>query len=133
VIVLAGCLLVSLIGGGCALRETEYVYGEAVVETVDIAILESFPVQIRAVLRGTVSDACTEMDSITAQREGDTFTLVVRTRRPVDALCAQVLTPYEATKGLDVLGLPAGIYTVVAGDATASFELAVDNLPQDEP
>jgi len=132
-IVFSGWVLVLLISGGCALRETEYTYGEAVIETIEIAILESFPVQIRAVLRGTVPDACTEIDSIAEQREGNTFTLVVRTRRPAEALCAQVLTPYETTTGLDVLGLPAGIYTVVAGEASASFELAVDNSLQDEP
>ena len=132
-IVLAGCLLVLLIGGGCTFCEAEYVYGDAVVETIEIAILESFPVQIRAVLRGDVPDACTAIDSIVVQREGSTFTLVVRTRRPADAICAQVLTPYETTTGLDVLGLPAGIYTVVAGEASASFELVVDNSPQSVP
>ena len=132
-IVLVGWLLVLLINGGCVVREPEYVYGSAVVETIEIAILESFPVQIRAVLRGTVPDACTEIDSIAKQREGSTFTLVVRTRRPAEAVCAQVLSPYETTTGLDVLGLQAGTYTVVAGNASASFELVVDNTPQDVP
>ncbi len=135
-VVLAGVLLMlSIAVGGCRVRdrETEYVSGEAVVETIEIAILESFPVQVRAVLRGSLPDACTKIESVAQQLGGNTFTLVVRTQRPADVACAQVITPYETTTGLDVLGLPAGTYAVVAGEARAGFELLVDNTPQSEP
>ncbi len=126
-------LLLVWIAAGCSPRGTEYTYGEAVVDAIDILILESFPVQIRAVLRGFVPDPCTEVVSVTAEFEGNVFTLSVGTRRPTDAICIQVLTSYEVMASLDVLGLPAGTYTVVAGEASATFELAVDNTPQDGP
>ena len=52
--VVVAALLGLGILAGCAPRGTEYVYGVAPVDAIDILILESFPVQIRAVLRGTV-------------------------------------------------------------------------------
>ena len=125
-------LLVS-IGAGCGPRGIGYEYGEAVVDAIEILILESFPVQVRAVLRGTVPDPCTEVAAVEVDFAGNVFTLTVGTRRPTNEICAQVLTPYEVMTSLDVLGLPAGTYTVVAGEASASFEFAVDNSPRGAP
>ena len=104
--------------------------GEATVESIEIAILESFPVRVHAVLRGSVPDACTEIDTIEPQRDGNRLLSAVRTRRPVDEVCAQVITPFEATVELAVLRLPAGPYTAAAGEAVAGFELAADRVLQ---
>jgi hypothetical protein len=123
-------VLAAAAAGGCDLGGPAVVIGEATVDEIAIAILESFPVQVLAVLRGSVPDACTEVGPIVQHREGNRYTLIVRTRRPADAFCVQVIVPFEAAVPLDVLGLPAGTYTVTAGEAEAGFELAVDNVPQ---
>ncbi len=125
-------LIAAIAAGGCGPRDDSAVTGEAVVEVIDLAILESFPVRVLAVLQGVVPDACTEVDAIEHRRDGTTFTLIVHTRRAADVACVQVITPFEATAELDVLGLPAGTYTIVAGEAEASFELLVENSPQEE-
>jgi hypothetical protein len=102
--------------------------GTALVEGVDVLILESFPVQAQAVVRGSLPDACTTLVPATITRQGNTFSLVLATTRPAEAACAQVLTPFEHTLPLDVAGLPRGIYTVDANGVQATFELAVDNV-----
>jgi len=107
----------------------EYTYGQnATVESLNILILESFPVQVEVQVSGYLPDGCTELDEITAEREGQEFIITVRTRRPTgDIACTQALVPFEETVVLDVEGLEAGTYTVIAQEQEAAFTLEVDN------
>jgi hypothetical protein len=97
------------------------------VDSVQIRILESFPVQVQAVAKGNLPDSCTTIDQAKQTREGNTFKITLTTKRPADAMCAQVLTPFEHTIALDVSGLPKGKYEVIVNNANASFELKADN------
>lgn len=115
------------------------VRGEAIVDAIDILILESFPVQVQVLARGYLPDGCTQIDTVSqidgvGQEPGDqAFTVTITTIRPADAICTQALVPFEETFSLDVYGLPAGTYTVDVNGVTGTFELAVDNAPQAEP
>jgi hypothetical protein len=105
----------------------------AVVKSIDILLLESFPLQVHAVIRGDLPDAgCTTIASVEQVREGNTFNLTLVTTTDLLALCAQALTPFEEVVPLDVYGLPAGIYTVQAGGVQTTFEFTVDNIPPTE-
>jgi len=55
--------------------------------------------------------------------QNHTFILTITTRRPLEEVCAQTVTPFQLTTQLAVEGLPAGVYTVIANGVTASFEL----------
>lgn len=104
------------------------------VESVELRILESFPVQVHAVVRGTLADGCTEIDEIEQSRdvENRSFEVRITTARDPDKVCTQALVPFEETIPLDVRDLPAGSYTVDVNGVQASFELQVDNtLPQE--
>jgi hypothetical protein len=106
----------------------------AVVKSIDIRLLESFPLQVHAVIRGDLPDAgCTTIASVEQVRQGNTFTLTLVTTTDPLAVCAQALTPFEEVVPLEVHGLPAGIYTVEAGGVTETFELTVDNILPTEP
>jgi inhibitor of cysteine peptidase len=100
---------------------------EARVTGVSVQILESFPVQARAVVQGELSDGCTTIDSIEQSRQGNEFRVRLMTTRPADAFCTQVLVPFEETIPLQVRGLSAGEYRVVANGLVATFRLEVDN------
>ncbi|RZN42917.1 MAG: hypothetical protein EF813_00940 [Methanosarcinales archaeon] len=97
------------------------------VNTVEIMLLESFPVRINVVARGEHSDSCTKVNKITTRREENTFVVTINTARPADAMCAQVITPYEEVVTLDVVGLKAGVYTVKVNGIQDTFELQIDN------
>src|SRR5690606_272202 len=43
---------------------TEPERGQAIVNSIDILMMESFPVQVRVVARGDLPDSCTEIDEI---------------------------------------------------------------------
>ena len=106
---------------------------QAIVESIDIRILESFPVQVNAVVRGQLPDACSLIDKAQPTREGNTFRIALSIARRPDARCAPALTPFEHTLALEVAGLTAGTYLVTAGGVSSSFTLNVDNILQETP
>jgi len=98
------------------------------VDSIDILTRESFPVQMSAIVKGNLPDPCTTITSASSKRDGNTFKIDIVTARPTDAVCIQMLSPFEQSVALDVAGLKAGTYTVVAGEVSKTFELAVDNV-----
>jgi inhibitor of cysteine peptidase len=111
----------------------EFQYGQAIINSVDLLTLESFPVQIHAVVRGDLPDGCTEIDEITSERQGNTFVVTITTRRPLDVACTLALVPFEEPIPLEVNGLTAGDYTVNVNGVTNTFNLPVDNILPTEP
>lgn len=107
--------------------------GQAIVNSIDVLILESFPVQVNVVARGDLPDSCTQIDEVISQRTEDTFRAAITTLRQPDGACTQALVPFEETFSLDVEGLPAGTYNVSVNGVTGTFTLAVDNGPIEEP
>ncbi len=105
----------------------------AQVDEVDVLVLESFPVQIEVVIRGTLPDGCTTIDRVEQVFDPDenTFWIDLSTVRRSDEVCTQALVPFEETVSLDVYGLAAGAYTVVVNDVRDTFTLEVDNLSSD--
>ncbi len=103
--------------------------GEQVyVDSMDIFIQESFPVQISVQVYGNLPDGCTSIENTAAVFDGkDTFTVHIYTTRPTDMMCTQALVPFEENIPLDVEGLPAGNYTVIVYDLESTFTLDVEN------
>jgi inhibitor of cysteine peptidase len=99
----------------------------AQIEKIEIAILESFPVQVQVRIYGILADSCTEQGDITQQREGNDFLIQVLTRRPAQLDCATVISLFEEVVALDVYGLPAGSYTVDVNGVRGTFILDMDN------
>ncbi len=100
----------------------------ALVESVSIAVLESFPVQVQVTASGSLRNGCEEIYDVLASRSEDVYTVTMNAAAPKDAVCTQVLRPFEETFALDVAGLPAGTYTVNVNGVTETFVLEVDNV-----
>ncbi len=105
--------------------------GFASVDTLDVRILESFPVQVTVSVQGNLADPCVTLGSVTSaySAQSKTFTLALPIFRPADTtiMCAAVLVPYNRTVPLNVQNLSAGTYTVIAGDIKKTFTLDTDN------
>lgn len=132
-ILLAGILLSAcqpIVPTGVPPVDGEYTYGQgATVESLEILLLESFPLQAQAIVSGYTPDGCTEIDEITVERDQQEFVIDVIIHRPAsDVSCTQALVPFEETVDLDIAGLEAGTYTVIAQDQEATFTLEVDNV-----
>ncbi|MCE7986909.1 MAG: hypothetical protein DYG89_37525 [Caldilinea sp. CFX5] len=101
----------------------------ATVASVVVSTTAVFPVQINALVRGSLPTACMEIAKIQQRQAGDQIWLTIATRSRLDRrLCAAELTPFAETVALDLTGLAAGQYTVVVQGVQASFTLTADNL-----
>jgi len=100
----------------------------AVVQSVEVQILESMPLQVNAIIRGQLPDAdCTTISTVEQMREGNTFHITLTTTTDPLTLCAQALTPFEQVIRLDTSNLPPAPYVVNANGVQQAFEL----IPRD--
>ena len=110
-------------------EEMKMIIGEsAYVDSLDMLFLESFPLQVHALVKGNLPDGCTKIREITVEKESEEhFTIHIITQSPDGLMCTQALVPFEENVALDVYGLPAGTYTVTAGEIETSFTFEQDN------
>ena len=93
--------------------------------------MESFPVQAQAVVNGDLANGCIVLNGLTAVRDGDNWRIEFDLTHRGE-MCTEALVPFEENVALDILGVPAGTYTVTAGDVSTEFTLDMNNGPIDE-
>lgn len=123
-------LAVNSCGGFSDPSGQTFTRGFAHIEGIEIFLLESFPVQVHVRISGLLQDSCTARDDTTQWRSGNTFFVRITTIRPTDALCADMVTPFEERMALDVYGIPAGTYRVDVNGVQDTFTLTMDNVIQ---
>ena len=98
--------------------------GLADVQNIEIQVLESYPLQVNVIARGQLPDAgCTTISGVSQTRSGNTFTVTITTKTDSQALCAQMLTPFEQVIPLEVGSLLPGPYIVRVNGVEGWFEL----------
>lgn len=107
------------------------VRGLAPVESIEVRMLETVPIQVELSIHATLPDLCTTFERTGIERQGNTYFINVFTSRTEDPTCVQdqTTTTFEQVVPLDVLGLAAGTYFVEANGASAEFVMQQDNLP----
>ena len=98
------------------------------VDSVDVVIMESFPVQVSVTVSGNKSVPCVELLTPAISYKENTFTIALAESQlgPAET-CIAVLDPFETTFALDVKGLAAGDYQVNVNGVTTEFSLQADN------
>lgn len=100
------------------------VTGIAVVQSLEVQILENSPLSVNVIVRGQLPDAgCTTISGINQTRDGNNIKVTLSTTTDPVALCAQSLTPFEQVIPLDVSNLPPARYSVNVNGLEQSFEL----------
>ncbi len=79
------------------------------IDSVEVTVLESAPVQVQAHVQGTIGDGCTKLHSVDQERSGNTITVTILSERPRDAVCTQIAMLYDETIRLDG-DFPPGSY-----------------------
>ncbi len=92
------------------------------IDSVEVLILESLPVQVKAHIQGTIGDGCSEIESVTQKRSDQTITITILRRRPKDAVCIQIAKLYDETISLDG-AFPPGSYVVQVNDFEKTFTI----------
>jgi hypothetical protein len=97
--------------------EPEMLVVRVAVETVEVRLLESFPVQIELVIHGNLPDACDYELVASEEREGQMVSVTLEGQRPADVSCPAGVQPVTYTL---LLGgpLPLAERGFVPGDYT---------------
>jgi inhibitor of cysteine peptidase len=95
----------------------------APVQSIQVLVMESYPVQVAAVLRVMLSATCDKVGETPVEYADRTFRITVVAVSPLDHGCAPAIEPVEVRVPLDTRGLAPGDYTVRAGDVSAVFTL----------
>jgi inhibitor of cysteine peptidase len=102
--------------GGCdSVEAPSLVPGTLPVEEVDVVVLESFPYQLRAQVRGYLPDGCTRLDQVSQTRAGNVIEVTITTLRERDAICIQRIEIVERTIALEGGYLPGDYVLRVNG------------------
>jgi inhibitor of cysteine peptidase len=92
------------------------------IDSVEVQIRESLPVQVSVLVNGSLTDGCTEFHEATQVRNGNTIELTVNVMRPKDMMCTQELTIY--TNAFPLEGdFPPGDYIVRVNGVEKSFKI----------
>jgi len=126
IVVRAAALALALPLVGCgagaesptAARETD----RLTVESVQVRIMESFPVQVSAQVKGYLRDGCESLAGTTQSRTGNTVSVTIATARETGRACIQVLAPVEENVRLDG-AFAAGIYVVRVNGIEHTFRV----------
>jgi len=111
----------------------EFIIADLPINDISVEILESLPLQVHIVVSGFLSDACTTINEITQQRDGNhkpkalvnevnVINVHITTKRPKDAFCAQVIKEVEERIPLEG-GFLLGRYKVVVNEVEKEFEI----------
>jgi inhibitor of cysteine peptidase len=96
--------------------------GTLPIEAVDVVVLESFPYQLRAQVRGYLPDGCTRIDQVSQTRDGNVIDVTITTLRERDAICIQRIEPVNRTIALEGGYLP-GEYVLRVNGVERRFQL----------
>ncbi len=105
----------------------------ATIDSVQVQVLESFPVQIDVRARGELPNGCTTITNVSSAQSGNQFNIIITTVQQIDPNCSETAVPFEEVISLDVAGLPAATYAVDVNGIRGSFTLEVDNVPGAQP
>ena len=103
------------------------------IESLEVLTEEQVSGQVSVRIRGVLPNNCTRIDDIISNREGSDFRLTVLAIQEPGEDCSAETVPFEETVEVDVSGLDAGSYNVIANDRQVSFELeAGEPEPEEE-
>jgi hypothetical protein len=114
-------MLIGACGGGEDPGDGDVVTGPAYVDSVEFVFLESYPVQVRAVIRGSVPTPCHTAQATVGGREGNRVPITVVSTTPAGTVCDQVLAPFEVT--VPVGSFESGDYAVVISGVEYPFTI----------
>jgi hypothetical protein len=99
----------------------DMIHSEAFVDSVEFIYLESYPVQVRAMVAGNLPTPCHQVAwEVGEPAEGRVVAEVYSLVDPGE-MCAQVLEPFEVT--LDVGSFESGDYTLELNGADHPFTI----------
>ncbi len=93
-----------------------------VIESVEVAVLESFPMQLSLTVRGSQPDGCEVPVQVEQEVVGNQVTISIYRELPIDVMCPMVVVPYEETIMVDG-SFEGGTVQIQVNDFSTSVDL----------
>lgn len=101
----------------------------AEVDSVEVTVDQTEPAQAEVAISGSLSVACEALEEPVVMRKGNIIRIVLPETLPEpDEVCMSLVavTPFDITVPLDLSGLKAGTYRVIANGRFTRFRLDAD-------
>lgn len=108
---------------GAPTSDDQYRYRRPELDTANIAVQKSLPPKVRVYLAGRLPADCSELHEVRQRRDGRTLYVDVISRSPRGRECPADGARFEHSLRLDLEGLEAGSYTVVANNLRRELEV----------
>lgn len=124
----AACLTLALAASGCTAERSPsdpdgpIIVAPIQIDSVDVRVAESAPVQVFAHVTGVIGDGCSRLLPLTQRRSGNTVTIEIQRERPRDAVCIQIAQLYDETIRLEG-EFPPGSYSLQVNALTRAFSV----------
>lgn len=103
-------------------NQTKYISGLAKVDNINLTKVQRTN-QLIIEISGHFPDSCTEIDEITTKRNSKQLIVYITTKRPEDAMCSQVIVPFEKDVKFNTSGLDESTYNVSVNGINKSIAL----------
>lgn len=94
---------------------------QVTIESVDVRLAESFPVQVFVEVQGYLPDPCWEAQEPFVQQDGNRFEIEIMAERDPNEACPQVIEDYAENVALG--SMDPGEYIVIVNGVEQSFEV----------
>ncbi len=94
----------------------------AVIDTIEIQVLESFPVQYKAVVSGNFANGCQSLGEPSQEIEKNKININLPIKTAGE-MCTQALVPFTESISIDSSKLKSGSYELNINGRTASLEV----------
>jgi hypothetical protein len=91
------------------------------IDSVDVALAESFPVQAFSHVVGVVGDGCTTLLPLEQRRSGNRVFVEIQAQRPKDAICTQIAKLFDQNIALGPFA--PGNYELHVNDVVRHFHV----------
>jgi inhibitor of cysteine peptidase len=94
----------------------------AMIDSVEVLILESFPVQYNAIIQGNFRNGCESIDTVSQITANQKITVLVGTKSTGE-FCTQALVPFSETITLNTKDLIQGQVTLEVNGLISTFNI----------
>jgi hypothetical protein len=100
--------------------------GEAAIDEIALAPNKDNAGILDVKIKGALGDSCTKLGAIDQRDEKGAVKIRVRTERPADMICAQVIKTFEQTVFINLLTKEAGDYVVSVNEVQKTMSVDKD-------
>lgn len=103
------------------------------VDQVEAEVGVGSPIPVQVTISGNLPDTCAQIELVQQRLEGSTFYIALSTIPSSAEGCLQDPLPFRMTIPLNVVNLPAGLYSVEVNGSRADFTLDTGNTTSSLP